>query len=165
MFQPARFVNSFSEPYSYKEQRDLVKICTLSSPVLYQITFSNSFPHSLSFISLPSLRPPSRRDITLDAFHAHSPSLQSDPFSKAREDLVLCLTLSYGLGGSTAQRLDIFTVIIYFTGMEAARGDTHGSTIVTPAYIPVLDTSGRVLSLHRIVNRVRKGILVRLLCT
>jgi hypothetical protein len=84
---------SFSEPYSYKERRDLVKICTLSSPVLYQITFSNSFPHSLSFISLPSLRPPSRRDITLDAFHAHSPPLQSDPFSKAREDLVLCLTL------------------------------------------------------------------------
>jgi hypothetical protein len=34
--------------------------------------------------------------------------------------------------------------------MEAARGDTHGSTIVTPAYIPVLDTSGRILSLHRI---------------
>jgi hypothetical protein len=65
--------------------------------------------------------------------------------------------LTHALGRS------IFTVTIYYTGVEAARGDTHGSRIVTSAHIPaldnsLLDTSGRTYPPWNTVNRVCKAL-------
>jgi hypothetical protein len=65
--------------------------------------------------------------------------------------------LTHALGRS------IFTVTIYYTGVEAARGDTHGSRIVTSAHIPaldnsLLDTSGRIYPSWNTVNRMCKAL-------